>query len=178
MPEGWDILRKLKKRGFGSCLWAEERIISMAAVIFEYKSEATWGRTGMPSGESITVYKDGKVIYREYIMGEKEPVLEVEIAILPKLAMDIQEVLDQHVKEIKQIPSSIDNLSCDGAYDLFRFGRKKISALNIKRNNLAEVDRLNPYYSVMVYENMVLDIFDVIGDILEGYNINPIFEDE
>ena len=141
--------------------------------IFEFKSKSYWGRPGMPNGHSVTVYKAGFVVTREFIKPVCVPSKEIVLAFSPDLAARIQTIIQHFSDKLETIPNDLDNGSCDGAYELFRFGEKKINALNICRTTLSELQRIKPgecYYEEirdnMFYENMVLDIYDDIATVI------------
>lgn len=148
----------------------------MSDVLFEYKSTPSFGRLGMPGGRSIVVFSDGAIVYRYYVFGQEEPSAESRIAVMPEAAVLIEKVLNVYKNDLKRIPSKLWNGTLDGSIDCFQFGEKKISSCRIRRTDLKETKRENPdyykhYKKNMIQENMVLDIYNEIISILNGFEL-------
>ncbi len=142
--------------------------------IFEYKTIASFGCAGMPGGYSVCVFSNGDVVKREFILGDEHPKQEIVLANIPELAKTIRSVIRQHSADLKSIPSSLYNGSDDGSVKYFKFGGKRISALNIHRIDLSIIRQQNPqYYEAyidnMQFENLVLDIYDEIAKEFNKY---------
>lgn len=148
----------------------------MAEILFEYKSTPSFGFFGRPGGGSVTIYYDGSVVHRNYMFGKEEPCVEDKVAFMPELAAELEHVLIKHKKSLKTIPSNLSNGTLDGSHDCFQFGKKKISSWTIKRTDLEEVKQRNPrYYEAyrenMIAENLVLDIYNEMVNIINKYNL-------
>lgn len=142
--------------------------------IFEFKTIASFGCIGMPSGYSVCVFSNGDVVKRKFIFWDDHPKQEKVLANIPELAKTIRSVIRQHSAELKTIPSSLYNGSDDGSVEYFKFGGKRISALNIHHTDLSEVRQQNTqYYEAyldnMQFENLVLDIYDEIAKEFNKY---------
>lgn len=50
-------------------------------LVFEYKQIAAYGYVGMPAGKSLSVYEDGSIVCRQYVIGKEnwEEIAEEEI---------------------------------------------------------------------------------------------------
>ena len=148
----------------------------MSSVIFEYKSTPSFGFFGMPGGDSIVVYSDGSIIQRKYVFGQEEPFAEDKVAFMPEVAVLIEKVLISHKEDIKKISSKLNNGTLDGSHNCFQFGKKKISSWSIKRTDLNEVEQRNPKYyreykDNMIQENMVIEIYNEIVDIINAFDL-------
>jgi transcription elongation factor Elf1 len=150
--------------------------LSKSDILFEYKSTPSFGVYGMSGGESIVVYSDGSIVHRDFIFGQKEPSAEDKLAFIPEVAVFIEKVLVAHKEDFMKIPDELNNGTLDGSYDCFQFGKKTVSSWTIQRSNLLEMKQRNSEYYIqykenMVHENMVLDIYNEIIDILIEYNL-------
>lgn len=148
----------------------------MSEVLFEFKSTLSFGFFGKKGGSSIVVFDDGSIVQRHFIFGQDEPAEENKIAFIPEIVVLIKRVILDHESEIKKIPGSLHNGTLDGSHDCFRFGKKEISSWTIKRTDLSKVKQRNPSYykkykDNMIYENMVLDIYNEIIEIINRFDI-------
>lgn len=145
------------------------------AVLFECKHLPAFGWVGMSGGSSVAVLRDGSVLFREFVVGQEEPVSEDEIAFIPEAVARIETILNNHEADLGEMPDKLNNGSLDGSNDIFQFGEKIISSWNIERTDLEEVKNRNPEYfedykDNMMWENMVLNIYNEILDILNEYD--------
>lgn len=148
----------------------------MSDVLFEYKRTPNFCGVGMPGGGSIVVFSDGSIVHRDFVVGQEEPSAEEKIAVMPEVAVLIEKVLIAHKDDLKKIPSELNNGTLDGSHDCFQFGRKIISSWTIHRTDLNEVLQKNPgyyhhYKDNMSHENKVLDIYNEIVSILNGFDL-------
>ena len=95
---------------------------------------------------------------------------------MPEVAVLIEKVLISHKEDIKKISSKLNNGTLDGSHNCFQFGKKKISSWSIKRTELNEVEQRNPKYyreykDNMIQENMVIDIYNEIVDIINAFDL-------
>jgi hypothetical protein len=176
-------LERFWEKSHGNCElekieWHGEhfRETSKRDILFEYKSTSSFGFFGMPDGKSIIVYSDGLIMHRSFVLGKDEPATEDRVAFVPEAAVLIKKVLIAHKGDLEKISSNLNNGTLDGSHDCFQFGKKKISSWTITRTDISEVRQKNPEYYVkhmenMVQENMVLDIYNEIIDILNEYKV-------
>ncbi len=143
--------------------------------IFEYKSVPTYGRVGMPGALSVRVLDSGAVVRTEYVIGRDAPREETVLATIPELAREIEGIIARRAEELAAMPDTLHNGSYDGALQVFRFGGKRISALNISRCDPEEVRKRNPRYyerfrENMERENLVLDIYNEIASAINRFD--------
>lgn len=148
----------------------------MDDVIFELKTTVAFGLIGKYGGYAVTVYRDGSITKKMFLHGKDEPVSDEKLACIPEMAALIEKVIEKHKDELNRIPDKLNNRTLDGSHDCFRFGEKAISSWTIQRSDLLEVQRFNPSYYAkyednMIYENMVLDIYDEIAEIINRFGL-------
>jgi len=148
----------------------------MRKIVFEYTSQASCGFNGSRSGDSLTVLSNGSVLRKSYVFGEDKPIFERKIAKIPRAAKRIEAIIVSHEEDLMNIPDKLHNGSYDGCIETFLLKEKKISALNICRTDIAQIDftkseYLQTYKDNMIHENKVLDIFDEIMAVLKEYDI-------
>ena len=126
---------------------------------------AGFGYAGMPDGYSVTVYDNGDMYRRGFVLGNDRPVREKKLASVPELAEKIGAIIAKHHDELEKIPEELDNGTLDGPMDRFQFGDKKIQAWCIQRIDLSECspEYAEEYRENIMYENTVLDIYDEIA---------------
>ena len=95
---------------------------------------------------------------------------------MPEVAVLIENVLISHKEDNKMISSKLNNRTLDGSHNWFQFGKKKISSWSIKRTDLSEVEQRNPKYyreykDNKIQENMVIDIYNEIVDIINAFDL-------
>lgn len=143
----------------------------MSGIIFEYKHTPSYGCFGMPGGNSIVVMDDGSIWLRNYVIGQENPCSEEKITFIPEVPVLIEKVLIKYKPALQKIPGKLDN----GSLDSFQLGKKRISSWNITRSDLSEVkdksELLSDFKENMLHENMVLDIYNEIIDILKSFDL-------
>lgn len=107
--------------------------------------------------------------------GQKEPSAEDNVAFMPEVAVLIEKTLISHKDDLSKISGNLNNGTLDGSHDYFQFG-KKISSWSIKRTDLNEVMKKNPgyyrqYKDNMIQENIVVDIYNEVVDIINEFNL-------
>lgn len=89
--------------------------------------------------------------------------------------MLIEKILIKYKLDLQKIPGKLDNGSLDGSLDSFQLGKKRISSWNITRSDLSEVkdksELLPDFKENILHENMVLDIYNEIIDILDAFDL-------
>ena len=148
----------------------------MSNVLFEYKSTPSFGFFGKPGGSSIVILSDGSIVHRNYVFGQKEPSAEDNVAFMPEVAVLIEKTLISHKDDLRKISGNLNNGTLDGSHDYFQFGKKKISSWSIQRTDLNEVMKKNPgyyrqYKDNMIQENIVVDIYNEVVDIINQFNL-------
>ena len=148
------------------------------ACVFEFMSEPSYGRVGQSGGRSLSVFADGRIVRRRFYFDYDEPELANEelLATVPELADAVMEIVRRHSPRLEPVPEYLDDGSFDGSYYVFRFGGKRIRALNIHRprprapwmNPLDEQDSLR---EIFTYQNLVLDAYDEIAAKIRSYGI-------
>ena len=143
-------------------------------LLFQFKSTPSYGFFGMSGGSSISVYSNGKVIKRKYVMGNNKAVEEQTIACIPEMAEIIECLIISHKEELDEVPENLCNGSLDGTHDCFKFGEKSISSWNIRKCDIEEVKERNlSYYTYykdnMEYENTVIEIYNEIANTINSY---------
>ena len=87
----------------------------------------------------------------------------------------IEKILIKYKLDLQKIPGKLDNGSLDGSLDSFQLGKKRISSWNITRSDLSEVkdksELLPDFKENILHENMVLDIYNEIIDILDAFDL-------
>ena len=136
----------------------------------------SFGFRGSLMGDAVTVYSDGTIVHKNYIFGQEESFSEDKIAFIPEIAVMIEKILITHKADMEKIPSKLNNGTRDGSHDCFQFGKKTISSWSIQRRDLKKIKKRNPSYyehyrDNVIYENMVLDIYDEIAEIINEYDI-------
>lgn len=148
-----------------------------ARLLFQFKSTPSYGFFGMSGGSSISVYSNGKVIERKYVMGNNKAIEERTMACVPELAEIIECLMISNKGALDKIPENLNNGSLDGSHDCFKFGDKSISSWNISRCDEEEVKEKNPSYYLnyrdnMEYENLVIEIYNEIANAVNTYVID------
>lgn len=138
--------------------------------IFQFTTKSSWCGGG---GTSWLLFDNGDIVKQDveaigycHIGGDKT--VETNLANVPKLVKTVRAIIRRNYVKLIIIPKSLNNGSCDGSLETFKFGRKEIVASNIEYNNLEYVKWRNPsYYKSfkrnMIYENIVLDIYNEIA---------------
>lgn len=121
-------------------------------------------------GFSFVIYKDGNATYSTYIV-ENITKKHRTLKISAKTVREIISIIDKNKKEISSLDKDIDNGSDDGVFNIFTFGKKTISTLNIDEHDIKMTMLNNPryfmeYHHVMVQENIIMKIFKEICVIL------------
>lgn len=148
----------------------------MRNILFEYKKTPLSGFIGRPGGSSVVVFSDGSIVYRSFVFGREEPEAETKVAFMPEIAARIEKVLIAHKDDLAKISDNLHNGTMDGSHDCFQFGEKTISSWTIHRHDLNKVLQHNPNYynkykECMIQENMVLDIYNEIVDIMDEFHL-------
>lgn len=143
-------------------------------LLFQYKSTPSFGFFGTPGGSSLSVYSNGKVVKRNYVFGENRATDVQQIACVPEMAERIECLLISYKDELAKIPEKLNNGTLDGSHDCFRFGEKSITSWTIHKCNLEEVKERNPsYYNCykdnMIFENLVIEIYNEIAMVINSY---------
>ena len=140
-------------------------------ILFGYRlSNADCCEYGDDDGFSIIIYKDGTAMYTTYIVSDIINKCK-KFRISNETVTEIRSNIDKNKKKISALNKDIDNGSCDGVFNIFIFGKKKISALNIEEHNIKTLSLINPkyyieYHSVIIQENIIIKIFKEICSIL------------
>ena len=139
-----------------------------SACIFEFCSRPSRGFVGQPGGRSVSVYANGDVFVRSFVIGEKDPVRERLAAASPALAETVQSILERHADAIAALPEHLDTGVCDGNMQFFSFGGKRVGGVMITRKDPEEVRRRNPRYyercgAMIACTNTMLDIYNEIA---------------
>lgn len=140
-------------------------------ILFKYRlGNASDCTDGDDDGFSFIIYKDGNATYSTYIV---ENIIKKHktFKISTKTVREIISIIDKNKKEISSLDKDIDNGSCDGDFNIFTFGNKTISTLNIDEHDIKMTVLNNPryfieYYHVMVQENIIMKIFKEICAVL------------
>ena len=143
-------------------------------VLFQYKTTPSFGFFGKYGGKSISVYSDGNVVESKYVFGRDEAVEERIISCVPELADVIDCLIISYEEELRRIPDKLSNGTLDGSHDCFQFRDKIISSWTIQKCDIEEVKEQNPsyYYQYkenMLYENMVIEIYNEIARTIKDY---------
>ncbi len=144
-------------------------------IVFEYKCLAAWGYEGMDSGYDVTLRENGELTVSKYRMGLQAPEMTRTITQDKTLADDVKAVIDEMRDELLTFPSTIDNQSCDGSEELFRFGEKCISGYNLMMESLEEIKEANPdgyeyYKDIAIMENRLLSLYDRVAEIINRHD--------
>lgn len=121
-------------------------------------------------GFSFIIYKDGSATYSTYVVSnitKKHKTLKLS----EQTVKEITSIIDKNKKKISALDKDIDNGSDDGDFNIFTFGKKKISTLNIEEHDIKMTKLNNPryfieYHHVMLQENIIMKIFKEICAIL------------
>ena len=145
-----------------------------ARLLFQFRSTPSYGFFGMSGGSSISVYSNGKVIERKYVMGNNKAIEERTVACVSELAEIIECLIISNKDVLDKIPENLNNGTLDGSHDCLKFGDKGISAWSIHLCDIEEVKERNPSYYLhykdnMEYENMVVSIYNEIANTINTY---------
>lgn len=146
-------------------------------ILFGYFTGPSYGAGGIDDGGfSVSVYNDGKVIYKTYIFCRIVKT-ETEYKIPEDATAAIRSLMEDHQTDIDSFDKNIDNGSCDGSGNFFTFNGKEIITWNIDYNDEDKLKKNNPgyykaYLSVIRQENQILSIFDKAAKILEKDEIS------
>ncbi|MCR5663215.1 MAG: hypothetical protein K6G50_13980 [bacterium] len=141
--------------------------------IFQFTTESCWCGGG---GTSWLLFDNGDIVNQVFANDGycrinddgDDNIKETILAKVPEVVKAVRAIIRRNYVKLIIIPKSLDNGSCDGSIETFKFSRKEIIAFNITYNNLDYVKWRNPsYYKAfkknMIYENMVLDIYNEIA---------------
>ena len=127
-------------------------------------------------GFSITVYTDGRLVYKTYIFDRIEKTKN-EYKISLNSIMAIKTIIEEYQEDINSFEKSIDNGSCDGYGNFFIFAGKEFITWNIEYNDENELkenylEYYKEYLPVVRQQNKILLIFFKITKILKKEGIN------
>ena len=151
---------------------AVTEVCNIMDILFSYSWSTTEGFLGELAGKKLTIYSDGKFkVVRQYLGTDKED-------ILAEGKIDIEGVrrITDRVKYIQQklqsFPDRIDNDSCDGSWNHFRFGDKQIVTMNLP-DDIGDYsfDYVVDNQDIIKNELIVKLAFNDIRRILDSYGI-------
>lgn len=150
-------------------------------ILFEYKDECTYGcymdshlyYNRKTDDYGITLKENGDFVLNSYALGRDDPIRTRLIATDKEMADVVMKRISEISSSIDTIPRSINNGSLDGSFQLFNFHGIRFRALNIMRHDIERIREINPryykdYLDIMIYENRLLDAYDVIAEIINA----------
>ena len=155
----------------------EKKDKDYSGIIFGYMDTPSYGCFGEDDGGfSVSIYPDGRLIYKTYIFDEIEKT-KTEIRLLDGIVDEIKAVLEENQNDIDGFDYHIDNCSCDGDGNFFIFNGKRIITWNIDYCDEDELKKINPdyykeYLPVVKQQNKMIIIFAKISEILEKQGID------
>jgi len=140
-------------------------------ILFEY----SWGPAFSKYGDEhykITIYDNGMYFLQHRILGSKEYEIEEARQLTEQCLCILKDMLLFYKEELKKVPHSLINGSCDGEYQQFKFMNKEIIGWNLKHKNTEEVFTRNPNYYKdyefnMLCENYVIDVYRELRKLLD-----------
>ena len=139
--------------------------------LFEIRIEPTYGMTGEDGDESLALYRDGKIISRNYLFGEDDVPYRIQVEETEgDEVAKVTRIINENKKKIDQIPNVLNNYSCDGSFWVFTFGNKTIRSLNPCKIDIDELD-VSRYSDdeilTLRHENTLIEIFEKIRSVLK-----------
>lgn len=102
------------------------------SVIFHYANKPTNNFLGTDgSSDAITLFDTGIIRYEHYLFGFDTPSKTKEFGPFPEVVTKVEELLALYAVEIEGFPDFIDNDCCDGSWQHFQLGEKKITVDNM-----------------------------------------------
>ena len=145
-------------------------------ILFGYITVPSCGTFGEDDGGfSIDIYPDGKLIYKTYIFDKIEK-NKIIYALSEETINAIKEILLTYSKDIYFFNEYTDNGSDDGDCNIFIFLGKRVISWNIDyydENKLKENESkyYKKYINAIIQENIMLEIFEKISNILKIHGI-------
>lgn len=144
---------------------------NLRSILFGYSQQPACGFSGEDGGFSVTVRRDGKLIYKTYLFPEEENT-RAEYKLSPRSVSALKALMRRRQKVISRLDSNVYNGSFDGDGNFFIFRGKHITTWNISYTLPLFYPFLKEDLPVVRQENQILSLFFAARRILRRDDID------
>ncbi len=139
-------------------------------IIFRYKNQPTNNFLCTDgSSEALTLFDTGIIRYEHYLFRCDTPSNTKEFGPFPEVVAIVEKIITQYSTETESYPDFIDNNCCDGSWQHFQLGKKKITVDNMHYYSAEDIRTIRLFHEGDQLDKMLLSVQQT-NTMVEIYN--------